>query len=83
MTRLTNLNNLAKEICDREVSDGREINITEAKRVLRHLADIIGEEWRLNFGFKITNALRASAQKRWRRKYVKSKNSRNAKRGKK
>lgn len=61
---LANLNKLAAEICKREKSSGREVNITDVKRVLRHLGDIIMEEWRLNFGVSIVNAIRRAATKR-------------------
>lgn len=63
----TNLNELAVEICKREKSDDREVNITKVKRVLSHLSDIIFDEWRLYFNFKITNALRQSGKTRYNR----------------
>ena len=63
-----NLNDLAVEVCKREKSDKREVNITETKRVIRHLSDIFAEEWNLNFSFKITSAMRAAGQKRLKRK---------------
>jgi len=58
------LNKLAAEICHREKSEGREINITDAKRTIRHFGDIIQEEWRLNFGLSIINAVRRAANRR-------------------
>ncbi len=67
----TNLNSLAIEICKREQSNGREVNITEVKRVIRHLCDIIAEEWRRTFGLKLTSALRNAGQKRYRRNHKK------------
>ena len=38
-----NFNNVAKEICRREESSSREVNITDVKRVMRHLFDILGD----------------------------------------
>lgn len=67
MSLPTNLNELAVEICKREKSDNREVNITDVKRVLRHLSDIIFDEWRLHFNFRITNALRQSGKTRYNR----------------
>lgn len=63
-----NLNKLAQKICRRETSPGREVNISDVKRVLRHLSDLIAEEWRSNYTFKITVALRESAQRRHRKR---------------
>lgn len=39
-----NFNTVAREICKREKSNSREVNITDVKRVMRHLFDILGEE---------------------------------------
>ena len=61
---LSNLNNLAKEICEREKSIGRELNIAEVKAIIRHLSDLIGEEWDSRFEMKITKALRQNGLKR-------------------
>ena len=69
MTHFANLNKLAREICQRERSEGREVNMSEVKAVIRHLSDLIAEEWRANFTLKITTALREAAQRRYRRKY--------------
>lgn len=39
-----NFNTVAREICKREESNSREVNITDVKRVMRHLFDILGDE---------------------------------------
>lgn len=36
-------NTVAREICKREESSSREVNITDVKRVMRHLFDILGD----------------------------------------
>lgn len=36
-------NTVAREICKREKSEHREVNITDVKRVMRHFLDILGE----------------------------------------
>mgnify|MGYP001342089191 CR=1 FL=1 len=36
-------NTVARDICKREKSESREVNITDVKRVMRHLFDILGE----------------------------------------
>ena len=43
MSKLT-FNTVAREICKREKSSSREVNITDVKRVMRHLFDILGDE---------------------------------------
>lgn len=43
MSKLT-FNTVAREICKREKSESREVNITDVKRVMRHLFDIVSEE---------------------------------------
>lgn len=37
-------NTVAREICKREKSESREVNITDVKRVMRHLFDILEDE---------------------------------------
>jgi hypothetical protein len=44
MAKLT-FNGVAREICKREKSDSREVNITDVKRVMRHFFDILGESY--------------------------------------
>lgn len=36
-------NTVARDICKREKSESREVNITDVKRVMRHLFDILGD----------------------------------------
>jgi len=36
-------NTVAREICKREKSESREVNISDVKRVMRHLFDILGD----------------------------------------
>ena len=43
MAKLT-FNSVAREICKREESNSREVNITDVKRVMRHFLDIISED---------------------------------------
>lgn len=46
-----NFNSVAKEICKREESSSREVNITDVSRVMRHLFDILAEvdiDWQKN-----------------------------------
>ena len=64
MEYFTNLNKLAVEICKREKSIDREVNISEVKRVIRHLSDIIAEEYQLNFGLQTSATLRKSGRRR-------------------
>ncbi len=66
MKKLSNLNNLAAEICHREESEGREVNITDTKRVIRHLSDIIAEEWHCSYTLDISGALRKAGMRRIR-----------------
>lgn len=42
MAKIT-FNTVAREICKREKSESREVNITDVSRVMRHLFDILGE----------------------------------------
>jgi len=42
MSKLT-FDTVAKEICKREKSELREVNITDVKRVMRHLFDLLAE----------------------------------------
>ena len=65
---LINLNTLAEDVCARDVSTSRELNITEVKRALRHLADIMAEEWDLKYEFKVSEALRKNGMGRRRKK---------------
>ena len=39
-----NFNTVAREICKREESNSREVNITDVKRVMRWLFQILEEE---------------------------------------
>ncbi len=76
MTRLptkkpTALEKLARKICDRESVKGNRVDISQVKTILSHLSDLIADEWRVNFNFKITTALRRLGQRRYRRKYGK------------
>lgn len=61
-----NFNNVAKEICHREESLSREVNITDAKRVMKHFLDILSErttdEW-FNYLYPVLHA-RARTQAR-------------------
>ena len=42
--KLKNLNYVAIAICRRERSDKREVNITDVKRVMRHLSELIYDD---------------------------------------
>lgn len=68
MSNRVNLNELAKLICEREVSAGREVNITEVKRVLRHVADLMAEKWYSEFDLSIAEALRRNGLGRLKKK---------------
>ena len=59
-----NLNSLATEICRREISEKREVNITDVKKVLRHLSDLMAEEWTRNHDLNVATALRRNGLKR-------------------
>ena len=37
-------NTVAREICKRESSEHREVNITDVKRVMRHMLDILSDD---------------------------------------
>lgn len=43
MSKLT-FNTVAREICKREESNSREVNITDVSRVMKHLFDILSED---------------------------------------
>lgn len=53
MAKLT-FNTVAREICKREKSQSREVNITDVKRVMRHFFDILADDpCPATFGFVI------------------------------
>ena len=68
MFRGANLNKLAAEICRRDISDTREVNITDVKRVLRHVSDLMAEEWDRNHDLNVAAALRRSGMRRLKKK---------------
>lgn len=57
MTKLT-FNTVAREICKREKSESREVNITDVKRVMRHFFDVCLKadlEWVVESGAAFVN----------------------------
>lgn len=63
-----NLNKLAIEICKREKLKHREINLIDIKRVIRHLCDILGENWKRNYGLTLMYTLTKAGMRSIRRK---------------
>lgn len=68
MQNKRNLNTLAAEICHREKSDKRKVNIKDVKRVLKHISDLMAEEWTLNYNLKVSEALRRNGLRRIKKK---------------
>jgi len=42
-------NTVAREICKREKSESREVNITDVSRVMRHLFDVLADAEAVSF----------------------------------
>ena len=61
--RHTNLSKVAIEICRRERSDKREVNITDVKRVMRHLSELIYDDISIMY-MLLKNGKRRKQQKR-------------------
>lgn len=68
MSSVKNLNELTTEICQRLKQNGKELNITDVKRVLRHAADCMAEEWARNHNLDISAFLRRNGMGRIKRK---------------
>lgn len=68
MKHYTNLNQLALEIYERENVKGRYIRPLEVKRVIKHLCDILGEEWNRNYGLTLMATLCKAGMRSIRRK---------------
>ena len=48
MSKLT-FNTVAREICKREKSESREVNITDVSRVMRHFFDVLADAAAVSF----------------------------------
>ena len=71
MKNKTELNQIAIEIFKREQALSRDSSyptLTETKRLLRHAADLMAEEWMLNFGLTVQEALRRNGMGRRKKK---------------
>lgn len=63
-----NLNKLAIEIHKREELRHNEVSVSDIRRVIRHLCDILGEEWNKNYGLTLMAVLTKAGMRSIRRK---------------
>lgn len=59
----TSLTQLAIEISKRETAKGHQLDISIIKRVIRHICNIISEEWKLNVGMQLTTTMRQAGNR--------------------
>ena len=60
------LKELAEEIKRREHLKGGDISPSNVKRTIGHIADIMSEEWRRNFGLSLSETLRESGHTKYK-----------------
>lgn len=57
---------IAAIVQEREHALNKETDIKTVKRILRHIADLMAEEWRLNYDLRVAECLRRNGMGRSR-----------------